>query len=155
MIATLLISATITTGLVAGLLYGFACAVLPGLRQVEDDTFVAAFRAINRRIINGWFVVTFLGSPVLIAATGVAQFVAGGRQPWLPMLAAAALTVLSLAITGGINVPLNNALDAADPVTGPSLARSSFETRWVRANIARSVASTAAFGCLIWAITIS
>ncbi len=100
MTLTLLIAATISTGLVAGLFYGFACAVMPGLRQVDDASFVTVFRAINRRILNGWFLIAFLGSPVLIVATGVAQFVVGGPQPWVPLAAAAALTVISSAITG-------------------------------------------------------
>jgi len=154
MTLTLLIAATISTGLVAGLFYGFACAVMPGLRQVDDASFVTVFRAINRRILNGWFLIAFLGSPVLIVATGIAQFVVGGPQPWVPLAAAAVLTVISSAITGGINVPLNNALDAAG-ADDPTPVRSAFETRWRRANVARSVASTAAFGALVWAIAIS
>lgn len=164
MISTLLIAATIATGLVTGLLYGFSCAVLPGLRQVDDATFVEVFRAINGRIINGWFLLTFLGSPVLIVTTGIAQFLTGGPQPWLPMAAAAVSTVISSAITGAVNVPLNNALESdANAVarTGTVRAvdstaiRTRFETRWSRANVARTVASTAAFGALTWAIAIS
>jgi uncharacterized membrane protein len=154
MTLSLLIAATISTGLVAGLLYGFACAVMPGLRQVDDATFVSVFRAINRRIINGWFLIAFVGSPVLIIATGVAQFLVGGEQPWAPLAAAAALTVISSAITGRVNVPLNNTLDAAGS-DDPARVRSAFAIRWRRANIARSAASTASFGALIWAIAIS
>jgi uncharacterized membrane protein len=156
MTSILLFAATITTGSVAGLFYGFACAVMPGLRRVDDRTFVATFGAINRRIINAWFLLIFLGSPVLIAAAGVAQFVAGGEQPWVPMAAAAALTVASATITGAVNVPLNNALDAAsNRHEDPALVRAAFETRWRRGNVARTVASTAAFGCLVWAVAIS
>jgi uncharacterized membrane protein len=154
MTLTLLIAATISTGLVAGLFYGFACAVMPGLGQVDDASFVTVFRAINRRILNGWFMIAFVGSPLLIVATGVAQFVVGGPQPWEPLATAAALTVISSAITGRVNVPLNNALDAAGS-GDPARQRSAFETRWRRANIARSVASSAAFGALVWAIAIS
>ena len=154
MTLSLLIAATISTGLVAGLFYGFACAVMPGLGQVDDAAFVTVFRAINRRILNGWFLIAFLGSPVLIVATGVAQLVVGGPQPWVPLAAAAALTVISWVITGRVNVPLNIALDAAGSAD-PTPVRVAFETRWRRANIARSAASAAGFGSLIWAIAIS
>jgi uncharacterized membrane protein len=39
-----LIAATITTGLIAGLFFAFACAVMPGLHRTEDRTFVDAMR---------------------------------------------------------------------------------------------------------------
>jgi uncharacterized membrane protein len=54
-------------------------------------------------------------------------------------------------------VPLNNELAAAgDPDHIADLAgvRERFEASWVRWNIARAVASTAAFGCLIWALVL-
>ena len=81
-----------------------------------------------------------------VADTGDQRFAIGG---------AAVLSVLSVAITGSINVPLNNALDAAgDPASGTSVAavRARFERRWTRGNIARAAASTAAFGGLVWAL---
>jgi len=142
-------AATATTGLVAGLLYGFACAVMPGLRRVDDAAFVAVMRSINRRILNGWFLVCFLGAPVLTVATG---FVGGfGR----PIVAALALSGVSYLITAAGNVPLNTALDAAgDPagIADTGAARVRFERRWVRWNVARSLASAGAFGCLIGAL---
>ena len=76
---TLLISATVASGLVAGLLYGFACAVMPGLKEVDDRAFVGAMQSINRRILNGWFLLTFVGSPMLTVGAGVAAFVVGDR----------------------------------------------------------------------------
>ena len=76
---TLLISATVASGLAAGLLYGFACAVMPGLKEVDDRAFVSALRSVNRRILNGWFLLTFVGSPVLTVAAGVAAIRGGHR----------------------------------------------------------------------------
>jgi uncharacterized membrane protein len=55
-------------------------------------------------------------------------------------------------------VPLNDAIKAAgDPDRIPDLAavRERFnEARWVRWNLARAVATTAAFGCLAWALVL-
>ncbi|MGH3964483.1 MAG: anthrone oxygenase family protein [Pseudonocardiaceae bacterium] len=62
-----------------------------------------------------------------------------------------------LIFTVGMNVPLNDALAAAgSPDRAADLAqvRASFEAAWVRWNIARAVAFTAAFGCLTWALMI-
>src|SRR3954451_10173744 len=75
---TLLISSTVATGLSAGLLYGFACAVMPGLKDVDDSAFVAVMQSVNRRILNGWFLVTFVGAPVLTIGAAVAALLGDG-----------------------------------------------------------------------------
>jgi len=152
---TLLISSTVATGLSAGLLYGFACAVMPGLRDVDDRAFVAVMQSVNRRILNGWFLATFVGAPVLCGAAAVAAIVGDSGDQRFVIGGAALLSLVSIAITGAVNVPLNNALDASgDPagMTNPTAVRTRFEGRWTRGNIARATASTAAFGGLVWAL---
>ncbi|WP_231935211.1 anthrone oxygenase family protein [Micromonospora viridifaciens] len=47
------------------------------------------------------------------------------------------------------NVPLNEQLDRAGPGDDPAAVRGRFEASWVRWNLARTVTSVAAFGCLI------
>ena len=145
--AALLIAAMITSGLAAGLLYSFAVAVMPGLGRVPDQTFVAVMRSINSRIVNPWFLATFVGAPVLTIAAVVSRTVGGGPGPWWPLAVAAALSVLSVLITAVANVPLNNALDSAG-LLDPARARAAFERRWVRWNVVRAAVSTAAFGVL-------
>jgi len=151
----MLIAAIITTGLVAGLFFGFACAVMTGLRRVDDAQFVAVMQAINVRILNGWFLLCFVGAPLLtVAALIVAIFGDSGRV-W-PIGAAVGLTAVSYLITAAANVPLNNALDAAgSPAADPSAVRARFEGPWVRWNIARTLASTGAFGALLLALAVS
>lgn len=75
--------------------------------------------------------------------------------PWI--VAALVLYVLTLVITMAINVPLNNELAAAgapDRIADLAAVREHFEAKWVRWNVARAVASTAAFGCLTWALVL-
>ena len=148
----MLISAAITTGLVAGLLFGFACAVMPGLRRIDDAAFVAVMQSINRRILNGWFLLCFIGAPLLTVGA-LAVEVIGDRARVLPIAAAVVLTAVSYLITAAVNVPLNNALDAS--TADPAQARAMFEARWVRWHIGRTLASTAAFGGLVWALAVS
>ncbi len=150
----MLIASTITTGLVAGLLFGFACAVMPGLRRVDDAAFVAVMQSINRRILNGWFLVCFVGAPVLTAATLVVELTGDSNRVG-PIVAGFVLTVVSYLITAAANVPLNNGLDSAGTTTDPSAARARFEAPWVRWNIARAMASTGACGFLVWALAVS
>ncbi|MCM2423417.1 anthrone oxygenase family protein [Streptomyces sp. RKAG293] len=155
-----LVAATLTTGLIAGLYYGFACAVMPGLRRTGDRTFVDAMRWINVRILNGWFALGFGGSLVLTVLAGALHLpgdAPDGPLPWIG--GAAALYVLTLVSTFAVNIPLNDELAAAgDPGSAGASAlaavRERFETRWVRWNLLRAVAATGALGCLIWALVL-
>jgi uncharacterized membrane protein len=152
-----LVAATIAMGLIAGLYYAYACSVMLGLRRTDDRTFVSAMQSINEAILNGWFFVTFVGALLLTALTGALHFGEDARPalPWI--LAALALYSAGLVSTIVLNVPLNDELAAAgepDPAADLPAARERFEARWARWNVVRAVASTAAFGCLTWALVL-
>jgi uncharacterized membrane protein len=152
--AVALVLATMSVGLMAGVFGLYAHTVMPGLRRTDDRTFVAAFVAIDRAIINPWFMVGgFLGGLVFTAAaTGLSI----GVAPVLPWtLAALVLYLVTFVITFAVNLPLNNGIKAAGDPDRVDLAavRQRFnEPRWVRWNHVRAVASTAAFACLAWAL---
>ncbi|WP_030024054.1 DUF1772 domain-containing protein [Streptomyces monomycini] len=147
-----LFAATVTTGLIAGLFFAFSVAVMPGLRQADDATFVTVMQRINSAILNGWFGLAFAGAPLLIAAAVTLHLHAGAR-PFLPWLAAAlVLYAAMLVITFAVNIPLNNALDSAHAPGGLSALRAHFEDRWARWNLVRTLATTAALVCLIRAV---
>ena len=100
-----------TMGLMAGVFGIYAHAVMPGLRKTDDRTFVAAFQAIDRAIINPLFMLWFFGALVL-AATAVALL--AGERSVLPWIAVAAVLYLAVVvITIAVNVPLNDAIKAA------------------------------------------
>jgi uncharacterized membrane protein len=65
-----LIAATMTVGLMAGIFGIYSNAIMPGLRRTDDRTFVAAFQAIDRAIIN----------PVFMASPRAAQQRDQGRR---------------------------------------------------------------------------
>jgi uncharacterized membrane protein len=152
-----LIAATITMGLAAGLFYTFSISVMPGLGRTADRSFVDAMQRINVAILNGWFALAFAGALVCTGLAALLQLGADGRAVLLWTLAALVLYGTVLAITFAINVPLNNQLDAAgapDRIADLAAVRERFEATWVRWNVVRAVASTAAFGCLTWALVL-
>ena len=153
-----LLTATITMGLTAGVFGLYAHTIMPGLRRTDDRTFVAAFQAIDKAIINPWFMVSFFGALVL-TGVAVALHVASDRRPGLPwIMAAFVLYLATVVITLAVNVPLNNALKGAgDPhrIADAAAVRRRFnEPRWAAWNLARTLMSTAAFGCLAWALVL-
>jgi uncharacterized membrane protein len=152
---TALLAATMTTGLMAGVYGLYQHTVMPGLGRTDDRTFVAAFQAVDRAIINPWFMTGFVGA---VLCTAAAAGLNANRRllPWL--LAALALNVLVAAITVAVHVPLNDALKAAgDPsrITDLAEVRERFDAvRWTTWNLVRTLATTAAFGCLCWALIV-
>ncbi|ACZ91961.1 DUF1772 domain-containing protein [Streptosporangium roseum] len=155
--STALVASTLTTGLIAGLFYAFSCAVMLGLGRTDDRTFVSAMQWINVKILNGWFLIPFMGALALIALAGALHLRGDGRSvlPWI--VAALVLYGMTFAITAAVNVPLNNQLAAAgepDGITDLAAVREAFEATWNRWNLIRALTSTAAFGCLVWALVL-
>ena len=152
-----LLTATLMTGLVAGLLFTFAQAVMPGLSRTGDAGFVAAFQAIEGAINNPWQGASFAGAPVFTVLALVLQLSGGGGSTALWVLAALVLLGAALVITFRVHLPLNAAILAVgEPDRVPDLAavRRDFEARWVRWNVVRAALSTAAFGCLAWSLVL-
>jgi uncharacterized membrane protein len=146
-----LVAATMAMGLMAGLFYAFMCAVVPGLRRADDRAFVGVMQRINVAIVNAWFLLSFIGAFVFTVAAAVLHLPAAARPalPWI--LVALGLYVVALAITIGINIPLNNELDQAgdpDQIRNLAAVRDDFEGPWVVWNVVRFLFSAAAFGCL-------
>jgi uncharacterized membrane protein len=150
-----LVAAILTMGLAAGVFGLFAHTIMPGLGQTDDRTFVGAFQAIDRAIINPWFMASFLGALVL-TGLAAALHLSGDRRDVLPWIGAAfILYLIAVVITLAVNVPLNDTIKTAgDPERIGDLAevrRRFSEARWSTWNLARTVTSTAAFGCLVGA----
>jgi uncharacterized membrane protein len=141
--------AVVGTGLVAGLLYGYACSVMPGLHSTSDATTVEAMQHINRAIQNPAFFASFLGAPLLSALAWRGERRRGDRRAARLIGAGVALTALTLGVTFAANIPLNEALDHAR-AGDAAQAREAFEGPWVAWNLVRTVTSIAAFGCLAW-----
>ena len=152
----LVLAGTLTTGLVAGTFALYAHTVMPGLRTTDDRTFVGAFQALDRAIINPWFMAGgFVGALVLTVAAAAASL---GEPAFGWLVAALLLYLFAFVTTIAVNVPLNDALKAAgDPATIADLGtvREQFhEARWVAWNLARTLTTLGAFGCLAWSLVL-
>jgi uncharacterized membrane protein len=154
--ALTLVAATMTMGLVAGVFGLYGHTVMPGLKKTDDRTFVGAFQALDRAIINPWFMGGgFLGAFVFTAVAGIAN-IGEAALPWI--VAAFCLYLVTFVITVAINVPKNDEIKAAgepDLITDLGAVRARFdESSWARWNLVRVLTSTTAFGCLAWALVV-
>ncbi|MFB7835843.1 MULTISPECIES: DUF1772 domain-containing protein [unclassified Streptomyces] len=141
-------AATVATGLVAGVWFAYVCSVMPALARSDDRVYVEVMRNINEVIQNPLFFTPFFGATIL-AAVAAWQHRATRARTWT--LAALVLSVAVFLVTSAANVPLNDALAAAED---PTAARAAFEGPWVAWNLVRAILTTVGFACLLRALAV-
>ena len=148
--------ATITTGLIAGFFYAYACSVTLGLALLPDEQYVEAMQAINATVRNGLFAFSFFGAVVsLLLALAVHAPRPRSRRFLLVALAAVLYIGGGFMLTFLINVPMNEELARVSVgELGPAAlerVREGYEGPWNFWNGVRTVFSTLAFLALIGA----
>jgi uncharacterized membrane protein len=151
------LAAIVSTGLVAGLLYGYDCSILNSFTHLSDEVYLRSFQAINRGIQNGYFFTSFMGSLLLLP---VAAWYS--RQPlnqatfYLFIIATLLYFFGVFGVTAFGNVPLNNALDKLDMATAsPSdmaRMRGLFEKSWNSYHQLRTIAAILSFSIAALAV---
>ncbi|WP_329117494.1 anthrone oxygenase family protein [Streptomyces sp. NBC_01465] len=143
MATTLLVLAVIATGLYAGFMFSFATGIMPGLKLLDDEQFVAAMRRINEKVPGPLFLLLFLGFVALPAAALAVPVTDRTDDARLLLIGALACAAASHLITMAGNIPLNVALDKS--TTPAPETRKAFEARWTRLHLARTAVTTASF----------
>lgn len=155
-----LLTATLFTALVAGLLFAFALITMPGIHKLGDREFIQAFQVMDGIIQNNHplFILVWGGSALLLVVTLLLG--RGELSPalWTTLLGATSLYVIGVQIpTVTINVPLNNALQRVDleTSTGETIrdARRMFEDRWNRWNRRRTLIAAVVTAALLLLLT--
>ena len=136
---------TLLCSLVAGLVFGFAVVVMPGIAKLSDKAFLRAFKRMDEMIKNGqpFFMVVWVGSIVAVLSTlvlGTSQLTGYQR---IVMWCASGLYLLAVqGPTIRFNIPLNNMVQALnlDSLSQQELAdaRRAFEAPWNRWNLFRT-----------------
>ena len=153
MVGLLWLSA-IGCGLLAGLYFAFSTFIMTALGRIGQAAGIAAMNAINIAIVQSLFMQIFLGSTAASAALAVIAVLRWGEPGAMAMAAGGVVYVLGMfVVTVIFNVPLNNALAAADPASHEAASLwARFLTDWTLWNHVRTVSSTAACALFIAAI---
>lgn len=146
----LVLGGLVPAGLMAGLFFGWAVSVIPGTMRTGDRNYVETMQQINLAIVNPWFVVPFVLTPVVLLTAAFAQYRAGNHRRATTLGVSAGLYLIGvLGVTAGGNIPLNNELAALDLSTSDAAAlaerRVAYERPWNRWHYVRTVASVVAF----------
>ncbi len=144
-----LFASILFAALSAGLLFGWAVSVIPGLKRLDDKAYIGTMQQINVAIINGLFLIIFIGAPVILIGGAYTN-----ESGWL-WAATGVYLVGVLGVTAVGNVPLNNTLDRFDLTTADDASaaeqRRNFEVPWVRWHYVRTVSGIAALALAIGA----
>lgn len=141
----LLLSATLLSTLVTGLLVAFAVVVMPGLATLGDREFLHAFQVVDRVIQRRQpvFMILWLGSVGSLAvALGLGWLALDGAGRWLLLLAGLVYFAGVQGPTVAVNLPLNRRIQTLRTETldvpMQRTERLSFEPRWNRYNRIRA-----------------
>lgn len=137
------------TGLFAGVLYAFNVAIVPALRSIKGTSHIAAMQAINAKIKNPVFFLSFFGPTLLLP---LAAYLHRGTAEFPLLVAAAALHIIGgNGVTIAGNIPLNERLDKVDSghlsEAEADQIRAEFQgvgSLWMRFHNVRTLAVTAA-----------
>jgi len=136
LVAALTVAAAVGAGLVGGIFLIFSITIVPTLDRQPAEQAVAVMQTINRVILGPAFLVLFVGMVPLCIVLVVLQ-----PGDVAALVGAVLYVVGSFVLTIAVNVPLNNALDAA--AGGGEQAWRAFRPRWMVGNHVRTVASVA------------
>ena len=141
-------------GLMAGVYFAFSTFVMTSLGRVAPQAGAAAMNAINVDIVRSPFMPLFLGTTLMALALVVIALFNRDQPGAMAAVAGGVLYVFGMfAVTMAVNVPLNDALAAADPASAHGVALwTRYVHDWTMWNHVRTVASAAACACFIAAI---
>jgi uncharacterized membrane protein len=146
--------ATLTTGLISGFFYAYACSVTLGLALLPDEQYIEAMQAINATVRNGLFAFSFFGA-VLALLLALAVHLPRLRSRRFVLIALAAVLYIGGGFMGTflVNVPMNEELARVDEAAPAALAqiRAEYESPWNFWNGVRTVFSSLALLALIGA----
>jgi uncharacterized membrane protein len=146
--------AAIGCGLMAGLYFAFSTFIMGALGRIDQASGIAAMNAINVDIVRSLFMPLFFGTTLVSAILAVLAVFRLGEPGAVAMLAGGVVYLMGMfVVTMMFNVPLNNALAAADPASADAASLwARYLKDWTFWNHVRTVASTAACALFIAAI---
>ncbi len=147
-------------GLSAGFFYSWEVSVIPGTSRVSNFSYLETMQQINRAILNPKFFLIFFGSLIFLTLSSYLHYRGGVNSTfWLMLLATLTYLIGTFGVTAFGNVPLNDALDSInlEPLSATQLEdlRLSYERKWNRLHVIRTLFSMLSFSLALLALFVS
>lgn len=147
---------TLFCALLAGFFFSYTISVNPGLRKLDDASYLSAMQQINRAVLNPLFLICFFGANLLLVMATIWCFLLASPLLLPVSFAWIMHTVGVFGITARRNIPLNNRLERFDLLKSTDASRlqmrTSFEKPWVFWNTLRTLCSLATLVCLVFSL---
>lgn len=145
----LVLSSMLLSAAIFGFFYAWVCSTMWGLDKADPRIAIKAMQAMNASVRNGVFAPAFIGTPLVLAVTGIVLWRQGIRKS-ATLFVGSALVYLcgGLVLTMVVNVPMNEALATVTVSDDLSSARQiwqDYSPTWQFWNQVRTVASGASF----------
>ena len=147
------LTAALGSAIIGGLFFAFSAFIMRALAARPPGEGMAAMVSINRVILRSLFMPVFFGTALLSGLVGGWAVTNGGPGACCVIAGAGLYLVGSIGVTMIWNVPLNNAIDRADPVADNAALWADYGRRWTRWNHVRSLASLGAAVAFVLALT--
>jgi uncharacterized membrane protein len=135
------------------LFFAFSAFIIRALALRPAGEGMAAMVSINRVILRSLFMPAFFGTALLSGLIGGWAVTHWGPASWWLTAGAGLYLVGSIGVTMLWNVPLNNAIDRADPAADNAALWADYCRRWTVWNHVRTFASLAAAAAFILALS--
>jgi uncharacterized membrane protein len=144
----------IGSGMIAGLFFAFSAFIMTSLARIPHEAGIAAMQSINKVIVKSLFMPVFFGTTFAGLLLAGAALFRWGEPGAMAMLTGGIVYAAGMFLCTVIfNVPLNNALAAADPGSAEAAnVWSRYLKDWTTWNHLRTLASMIACGLFIAAI---
>lgn len=153
-ISGLCILASVGSGTVGGLLFGFSTSVMKALNRQPAPAAIATMQAINIVILNPIFLAVFMGTAAVCLATLVLGVLNLSRAGAVWMIVGSLLyLVTTFGLTAALHVPMNDKL-ATTEANAPDAQQvwQDYSSRWTRWNHLRAATGIAAAGAFAMAL---
>ena len=152
---TLTLITALGCGLVAGVFYAFSTFVMKGLARLPSAQGIAAMQSINITVINPLFMGAFFGTAAACVLVVVFSLLRWNEAGAVYLLSGGLSYLIGdILVTMAFNVPRNNALAAADPVSADGARLwAGYVTSWTAWNHVRTAAALAATALLTFALS--
>jgi uncharacterized membrane protein len=145
--------AALGSATIGGLFFGFSTFIMRALAARPAGEGMAAMVAINRVILRSLFMPVFFGTALVSGLVGAWAVTHWGPGACCVAAGAGLYLVGSIGVTMVWNVPLNNAIDRADPAADNAALWADYVRRWTLWNHVRTLASLGAAAAFILALT--
>ncbi|WP_144186815.1 anthrone oxygenase family protein [Elioraea rosea] len=137
----LVLLAAIGAGTMGGFFYAFSGLVMPSLRRLDPPGAMKAMQTINVVVLSPHFFALFFGTAALSLAIIVSGVVwPEGAPTWLAIAGGSVYLAAIIGVTVAANVPMNQALAAADAGAPEGAALwAHYLKRWTAWNHVRAV----------------